>query len=345
MITNIFKRTNKIFIVFLLISCFFSCVRNRPAADVSSISIQLSIRRFEKALFSLKQKEVEATNIKALRQEYPVFFDLFTNQIISIQSKDDTLLAGNLQKFLTDRDIDSVYQIVMKDYLDMKDVESSLNEGFKHYKFHFPKKPIPEILTYLSGFNYSIINADNAIGIGLDMYLGNSCKYYAGLNFPQYKTRRMQREYIAFDCMKSWGMSEYEQSPQEQQNLLAEMIYNGKILYFANAMLPEVADTIKTGYTNAQLDFCKKNESKIWSMFMENKLLFSSNQKQYLKYVTDGPSTSGLPKNAPAMIGAWMGLRIVEAYMKNKPEISLEQLMKNKDSNGILSNSNYKPEK
>jgi hypothetical protein len=274
-----------------------------------------------------------------------MFFDLFVNQIISVKSPDDTLLAGNLQKFIDDRDIDSVYHLVKLNYSDFQDIEAGLTGSFKHYKYHFPNKAVPQIISYISGFNYAVINADSVLGIGLDMYLGNTCKYYAGLNFPQYKIQRMRREYIVSDCMKSWAMSEFEQSPEEQQNLLGEMIYNGKILYFLNAVLPEIHDTLKTGYTGEQLDFCKKNESKIWSMFLENKLLFSSNQRQYLKYVTDGPTTNGLPKSSPAMIGAWTGLRIVDAYMKNNTEITLSGLMKNKDSNGILSKSNYKPEK
>ncbi len=345
MIINIFKRTNKLFFALLFFCLFSACSQNRQKVDVTKIPLQIHINRFEESLFAERNTPLTHTDIKELRKKFPTFFNLFTNQIISIPSPDDTLLAGNLQKFIADKDIDSLYHLVKNTFRHVEDIESGLQEGFKYYAYYFPSKPIPKVVTYISGFNYAIINADSTLGIGLDMYLGKSCRFYGGLDFPRYKINRMRREYIPSDGLKSWAMSEYEQSQEEQQNLLSEMVYHGKILYFTDAMLPETADTLKIGYTGAQLDFCKKNESKIWAMFLEKKLLFSSSPKQYLKFVSDGPTTNGLPKEAPAMLGAWIGWRIVNAYMKNNPEVSLDQLMKIKDGNQILTQSNYKPEK
>lgn len=345
MIVNKFRKTINLLLIIIVFSLFANCTEDRPRADVSEIELSVKIKRFDTDLFSHQKKGLNPSDISSLRSRYPYFFDLFNNQIISVMSQNDTLLAGNLNRFINDSDIDSIYKMAKIGFSEIAKMEQELNEGFKHYKYYFPKKNIPEIITFISGFNYAVINADNILGIGLDMYLGNSCKYYLGLDFPLYKIARMRKEYIPADCLKSWALSEFEQSQEEQQSLLGEIIYNGKILYFTDAMLPETHDTLKIGYTKTQLEFCLKNESKIWAMFLNKKLLFSSNQRLYLRYVTDGPTTNGLPKNSPGMIGAWTGWRIVQSYMKNNPDVSLEMLMNTKNSNEILTKSKYKPEK
>ena len=63
-------------------------------------------------------------------------------------------------------------------YNDISDIETSLEQGFKHYLYYFPDKPVPKIATYISGFNYAIITTDSILGIGLDMYLGSNSNFY-----------------------------------------------------------------------------------------------------------------------------------------------------------------------
>ena len=37
---------------------------------------------------------------------------------------------------------------------------------------------MPEVVAFVSGFNYSIVASDSSLGIGLDMYLGKEYEYY-----------------------------------------------------------------------------------------------------------------------------------------------------------------------
>ena len=112
-----------------------------------------------------------------------------------------------------------------------------------------------------------------------------------------------------------------------------------------DAMLPDTHDSIKIGFTKEQLDFCKKNEAHIWSLFIDKNLLFSTEQSKYLKYINEGPTTNGLPKESPAMLGVWVGWQVVKKYMNDNPTITLKQLMEEKDSQKILTKSKYKPQK
>jgi hypothetical protein len=68
------------------------------------------------------------------------------------------------------------------------------------------------------------------------------------------------------------------------------------------------------------------------------------NAKLYMKYINDGPNTSGFPPSAPSKLGAFIGWQIVRQYMKKFPETTLADLMQNSDYQKILNDSKYFPE-
>lgn len=61
-----------------------------------------------------------------------------------------------------------------------------------------------------------------------------------------------------------------------------------------------------------------------------------------MKYLNDAPYTSGMPTESPGRTPAWVGFRIVEAYMK-KSGATFEELMKEQDYHKILRVGAYRP--
>jgi hypothetical protein len=45
------------------------------------------------------------------------------------------------------------------------------------------------------------------------------------------------------------------------------------------------------------------------------------------KWVIDGPFTSGLPQESPAMAGIWIGWQMLRDYHRQFPDKSLRQVM------------------
>ena len=123
------------------------------------------------------------------------------------------------------------------------------------------------------------------------------------------------------------------------------MIYNGKIMYFMDMILPNVADTTKIGYSTAQLKWCKEFQSKIWAYFLEENLLYESDFPKIQKYLTEAPFTPGLgEKNESApKLAVWTGWQIVREYMDKHPEVTLPELMADNDAQKILNESKYRP--
>ena len=50
-----------------------------------------------------------------------------------------------------------------------------------------------------------------------------------------------------------------------------------------------------------------------------------------------------LTENEPAQIGIWIGIRIMESYMKNNPDVGLKELLRMHDYSNILEQSGYTP--
>jgi hypothetical protein len=149
---------------------------------------------------------------------------------------------------------------------------------------------------------------------------------------------------MATDALHGWIETEWL-LPDNHIDLVSQMIYKGKMLTAMKKLFPEKHDSVLTGYSNAQLEWCKQNEKNIWSFFIEHKLLFSSEQNQIMKYLSEGPTTNGFPKESPANIGQYIGYRIVNAYLEKHPDTELNTLLNEEDYKKILNESEYKPGK
>ena len=124
--------------------------------------------------------------------------------------------------------------------------------------------------------------------------------------------------------------------------MLDILIDHGKRMYLLDLFMPFEKDEIKLGYTTAQLKGTSENEGYIWNYFTENNLLYETDILRFRSFVTDGPLTSEFGIGSPGFISLFMGRQIIRAYMEQKPETSIEELLK-LDAKTILSTSKYRP--
>ena len=319
-----------------------SCHQNRLKVDVSKIEVQLEINRFDQLIF-----ESGSSNLTdVLLQNYDVhsdFMNLYFQDVLRIGKLDDQSFSENLHAFVTDTVISQVAEKVLHQFNDFSVLANELNSGFRHYQYYFPKKPIPSIYTYVSGFNQSLVFTDEFIGISLDNYLGSECVFYTYLGIPQYKIKNRYPEKMVSDLFNALAITEF---PKEDpvENLLTEMIYEGKLVYFTEAMCPGLHDSILIGYSKQQLEWCKKNEALMWSFWAENKLLYSVERLDLQKYIGDAPFTNTFSQESPGRTGVWVGWQIVRSFMNKHSDITLDSLRNINSAQEILSQSGYFPE-
>jgi len=333
--------TYKMFVMSVFTIFLCSCENNPLEIDVSEIKLNLEVKRFDRDLFD-SNPELTAKDVDLFYDNYGIFFQDFTENIINIGSVKAPNLNIPLTAFKSDNYIKEVNTDVQNSYKDFSKYQTKLEDAFKHYKYYFPKKLIPEVVTYVSGFNYAVVTDEMYLGIGLDMFLGSDYKAYTQLGLPQYKMNTMTNNHLVTGVMLAWISTEFELK-ENNADLLTEMIHQGKLLYLLDALLPNEKETYKLGYSEKEITWCDINKTDVWFHFVDNELLYAKETQMLIKYMGEAPFIQGFPEGSPGKIGHWMGLQIVKAYMKRFPEISVKQLMQEQNAQKILNQSKYKP--
>jgi hypothetical protein len=331
------------FSLLLILSFCSSCRHNIYNVNVSGIEQQVTIKRLEQDLFTLSPAHIK-DSLAYLNIKYDGFLKYF-GYVINIGEPGDSSWTEGLVNFCTDKSNNDIYQATDAVYHSLAETEAGMTDAFRHYRYYFPSKKIPGVFTCITGFNNSIITGDSVLAIGLDRYLGPENKFYPRLGLYKYQIARMKRENILPDCFYSWATSEwnFKDMGYSRSNVLADIVHEGKLLFFVKCMLPGIPDDLVFGFTPGQLEFCKNNEGRMWQYLVEHNLLFSSDMLTRKKLTGEAPFTSYFSSESPGRAAAWTGFRIVESYMLHNMDMTLEKLMGEKDIQTILENSRYRP--
>ncbi|MEI8007370.1 MAG: hypothetical protein WCI48_14285 [Bacteroidota bacterium] len=311
--------------------------RNALDADVSKIDCPpVTIGRYDLDLFNANNADLQS-NLKKIQPKYRLFLG---------DSPDDPARLAPLKEYLASpRNQDFITAVRLK-YPEVKNTEDGLRDAFRHFKYYFPSFHIPAVYAFISGgdYEYPVQYSDSVLLIGFDNYLGKDFKPYKEDGVSIFRVNRMDEEYIVPDCVRLLAASSFP-VVTGGGSLLDIMVEAGKRLYFQDAILPSAPARIKIGYTAAQYEWITKNEKQVWAAIIENRMLYSNDGKIIRVFTSDGPFTAEFGKESPPLLGNWIGWQIIKKYMERNPEVSLSELLKEKDSQKILAGSKYKPEK
>ncbi len=330
-----------LFFIALLASC-----STKQEPDLSKIRVTVKIERFDQEMDLLKAQTL-AQQCPDLQKKYAWFYTDYMEGMLGVGSTKDTSYYANLRTVLAQQEYQELAREVAVKFPDLKKQEAELTDAFKRLKYYFPKQKLPRIISFLSGFAVQTPIGNDYIGIGLDMFLGADAKFYPALvqSIPQYISKRFTPENISTRVVETLVREEVFPERDQDQALIDRMVYHGKVLYLMDRLLPDVADSIKIGYTAPQEDWCKNYEPEIWAYLLQENLLYETDYLKIQKYLTDAPFTPGLGQgneSAPKL-GVWVGWQIVKKYMERHPEVSLQQLLLSKNTQIILKESRYKP--
>jgi uncharacterized protein YjaZ len=108
-------------------------------------------------------------------------------------------------------------------------------------------------------------------------------------------------------------------------------------------MLPEAADSTKMNWSTSQMEWAQANEVRVWKELANQQVLFGTEHNKNKKWIDFAPFTrvEAIPQDSPPQLGIWMGWNMVRAYMKANPDVTLHQLLAEKDAKKFL--NVYKP--
>ncbi len=347
---------------YLKITCFsllalliYSCKDNRLKVETPKLKKKVHIDRFDKELFSCDSVHFGAA-ISQLYKKYPdimnaFMYDLYPHDFHRKKDIDTAEMLSLWQPLMVqNKFMKEVYLEMNKQYgeKEMKSLEEDLGDIFSHIKYYYPKDTVPEFACIMNSFSYKIyITQSNRFCICLDMFLGEDYKYYSATNIdiPKFITRHCRKEYIPENIIKAYFTKKFESKVSTDNTLLSEVIQAGKELYFVDAMAPEMDDTLKIEYTAAQLKWCNDNAAEVWGYFTAKDIFFKTDQSLKIKFLNDAPFTNadGVPQESAPRLGEWLGWQIVRKYMSEHKNITLQQLMEEKDYRKILKESRYHP--
>jgi hypothetical protein len=326
-----------------IIFFLFSCNNEKNKPDVSDIKVDFKIERFEQSFFKVDTSQL-AVGLSNLNKQFPDFFPFYMQQILRLPSV-DTATYPVIKQII--KSYSPVNDSIQKKYSNLNWLKAELITGFKYVKRYYPAYKIPNVITFIGTFDApGIVLTQHYLGIGLHQYAGKNFSVYKDPQlvevYPEYISRRFDKEYMAPNCIKAIVDDVYPDS-SAGRSLIEQMIEKGKQWYLLDKFLPDTPDSLKTGYTKKQLDWVNSNEGNIWGFFTANTDIYTIDPSVIQDYIGEGPFTRGMPESAsPGNIGQWVGWQIVKKFAEKKPGLSVQQVLAT-PAKSVFQESKYKP--
>lgn len=323
----------------------WSCQSNPLDIDISESDTTLELLSFEEEL--QRATINEPLNPDELSKMYGTFPQDFVESILQIGPVDSLQTWSVVSAFATDsQTVAGLNAIAEVHHPKRNEYRRVLQDALRRYNHHFPTEKIPRVITMHSGFNFSVFPYNKEhIAIGLDYFLGTDHPVTQQLDpnmFPQYMKDKMKPDYVPYSAIRGWLLIK-NQEHYDNKNLLSTLIYWGKIMYLMDACFPNDDDALKMDYTNQDIAWCEANERSIWIELSQSETIYQTKRFEIEKWTAEGPFTAAadVPQDSPSRLGIWMGWQIVRDYMKQNPEVTLDQLLEERDYLKML--NTYKP--
>lgn len=303
--------------------------------DTKDITISLTFTSLEDSLPAVQSKK----EMVDFFSRHVALRDFFFNRSAY---PSDSAFVNELYGRFSSPHIDTLLMETKKVFGDGTALKEEFSKAFANMKYYYPDFEIPRIETVITGLENDLFISDSLIIVGLDYYLGQGAKYRP--NMYEYMLRRYEKNFIVPSTVLLYGIdSRYNKTDLKDRTILADMVTYGKAYYFAKQMLPCVPDSVLIGYTAKEIAGARANQDIIWKKLIEEEVFYSTDQKARQHYIGDRPKTFEVGDQAPGRIGMWVGWQIVKEYARRKEDMTLPEIMKMTDAQGMLKESKYRP--
>ncbi|MGB5693048.1 MAG: gliding motility lipoprotein GldB [Flavobacteriaceae bacterium] len=323
---NCKEKISRLFVLIAIISVFGCKQTDRIADEIAAIEIDLKISRFDREF-----AEAGPEDLPELKNKYPFLFPVQYPDSLWIKKMQDSLQIELMAE-------------VGQAFNELDAIENDLEDLLKHIVYYFPEISVPQVIALTSEVDYNnrVILADSLLLIGLDNYLGTDHRFYSGID--RYIAEDLDQKFLLSDVASVYA-NQLVKYP-DNRNFLARMIFYGKILFLKDKWMPEASDGEKIHFTEDQMLWTEANEEEIWRYFIENELLYSTDQELGPRFLDPAPFSKfrlEFDGESPGRLGRYMGWRIVRVFMENN-DLSLREMII-LPAEEIFKNSRYKPNK
>lgn len=224
-------------------------------------------------------------------------------------------------------------------------IEAALGEAASRSRSMIPELKWPRLYGIISTYDQAIILSGDSIAlIGMNHYLGPDDEAYEG--FDNYRRRDKRLAALPAQLTESLLYSQWPyELPDKDATALSHMLYDGAVAWITMRITGTERPEEIIGWDEVQTKWAEANESNAWEALINRKMLYSTDEDYGMRLTQRAPTTSMLHPDAPGRMGTWLGMRIIDAYMKSHPDTEPRQLLQ-KDFYGNLKTlveSGYNP--
>lgn len=119
------------------------------------------------------------------------------------------------------------------------------------------------------------------------------------------------------------------------------LLYRGKIAWVVETIL-EGNGSGKTalGYSKEEIKWCEQHEKELWEEIRQNHYMRTTDPMIIRSYVSSNTRLLFNGEKTPPFLGIWLGMKVIERYMKNHPEMTLKSLLECTDYSGMIKELN-----
>jgi hypothetical protein len=341
------KKVSQVYYLFFIYFVILSCKNDSKSnVDLSGIDGKFTVTRIEKELFSIDTNNF-AVGYNQLVNKYPDFMKIYTNNIFEVDSAE---VLPFMRGFVTNTQIKKLYDTTNMILPNLDLFTNEMEEHIKHLKYYFKDFQTPHFYTFLSEYTLQqFIFSDkgkNAIGIGLDMYLGEKYPYKnidpTNPSFSDYLVRAYNQPHMSSKVLDIMIEDILTDQLSTSSKMIDRMINNGKKYYLKKRIAPNMKDDLFYQLPQDKVTWLADNELEIWSFLVDNNLLYETSPMKVNKFVSPAPNSPGMPLEAPGGAANYIGYMIVKSACD---KMDWRQVMKIIDGQKLLDIAKYKPKR
>lgn len=326
------KYGKSLIILLLTIQLFVACSTNPLDVNIENSDVSMEFVDVDALLLARKDNMSDVHYQLTKNLGYLYQYELSMN----LQTRDTSQFIEGLAEFYALEFLSDIETEKKKIETEVARQKTRIVDGFRYLHYHFPTIKIPHHVVFMNKLFSGIKANDSIITVAPENYIDPKARIIQeipGDRLYQWQKDGMSVDYLARDILLFWIQHQLFQEIDEY--LSHHIIQAGKILYVLKAAFPRDENHIILRYTEEQYAWAEENEFAFWEYLIREELLFKNNIRDKSNFLNEGPYTVGLPEKGPDRLGQFIGYKMVEGYMKQNKELSLQELIQT-DYNTIL---------
>lgn len=280
------------------------------------------------------------TALERMHADYPEETTLLLEDVLTLGSVQDPEIENKLRAYCMNPAVQTLLKDVHDSFPNLDALTKQMNAAFIELKKADPQFRVPKVYAQISALNQSIVVGDSVLGISLDKYLGADYPLYKQYYYS-FQRRSLCRERILPDALFYYLISEYPRPKEEGSTALTTIMFFAKTNWIVAQITGEEDLLKEVGFDADRAQWCSEHEDEIRRWLIESRILESQELNTRHMLFQARENTPGLGEGSSDQIGLWIGVRVMELFLEQNPDVTVADMLFRTDYNEMFRQSGY----